>query len=976
MPRPRRASVLLPVYMDGAGAVSTAFRAEVARQSGESLEERIAKVSREGSERLVGRMRESEEKLEMALSMETVQQRQSSAKTMFEETKKHIAAMREAEAAEAEAAETQGGGAADEGAAAQAEPPRPSRGRRSSLLAPIPPAPSSVASTRADRTGAFPPALLPTLPAETAAQAEAPALLRRNRRQSVRVAQAFDDRLTSSLYDSGSVPNAEVAETGAAAAAPPTQHAFEFRGKRLSVLFDAKEFVQRNAVQEAERRAKLDKAYGRFGLKYAGTAEELKAKRKEAERKEAEQTVAEERRSKGITDETAGAVDYYTQDAVSTRHLLRMDARVLKQMEYWWNALRSQEDVDKHLGMCWDDYSDMCRALAKHLGFTISSKDIVDDWMRDTKGAKTLDFDHFAASIFELVDSWTTSISISVYVDFLQQALKGIRRHSKKFRSRIGEFRLRMAAERIASINGKSQPAFYSGSSDVAWSDTYTGFHKEAKSSVDLNELSRLAEPRRRRSMVHSDSTGAPMEYLPRAIEHSFYAAEAEEWLGTDWLGREISHSMSSDEVSPWPHRWYDATVNDRAGGPPPPYQTMRYAADRATVGEPPAGCFLMLRNVTSDREAAVEDTDPARAAPAEQASTTQEGQPDHAEPEQATKNAKSTRLSLSQRRMDMANKGESYSHKRGKYFPTEFRRKPVRDGPTLVPSTIALTASRKHLAPLDPPNVRRVGVPQPKSPSIPVDTIARSRQAPSFTQVLFNARSLGPVQKGTFPETQPPDSGGQPAMLLDHKAKLPVSTVDRLHAEHLVHGEVRDELWNSLLGYTSNASVRERSDAVAPGSAAGERPAYQLVVLAGPLSGDERSAPHTSLPSTARDNVRTWDVFRAASWDGTQPTAPPLPSMPPSHASTYDPARLVFSTAVGALLEPDASESVPIASITTESLALPDHDPPLDPKHALFLHRVAARTADAPFSRGEEGRPSSPRSAATMRLLDREILL
>ena len=65
-----------------------------------------------------------------------------------------------------------------------------------------------------------------------------------------------------------------------------------------------------------------------------------------------------------------------------------------------------------------------------------------------------------------------------------QQALKGIRRHSKKFRSRIGEFRLRMAAERIASINGKSQPAFYSGSSDVAWSDTYTGFHKEAKSSA------------------------------------------------------------------------------------------------------------------------------------------------------------------------------------------------------------------------------------------------------------------------------------------------------------------------------------------------------------------------------------------------------------------------------------------------------------------------------------------------------------
>ena len=267
---------------------------------------------------------------------------------------------------------------------------------------------------------------------------------------------------------------------------------------------------------------------------------------------------------------------------------------------------------------------------------------------------------------------------------------------------------------------------------------------------------------------------------------------------------------------------------------------------------------------------------------------------------------------------------------------------------------------------------------------------------APTLSGLLLRgAREIAPPTKGTCHQRQPASSGDV-GLLLDHKAKVPKTTLSRLASEHLAKGEtgnsLKAELWNSLLGYHTNDAVSEHVASCAPGAEHGNRPAYQFVVVAGPVSDEQLAAPRTPVPLTAREAVQTWDVRKAASWVGTQEGAPPrtVISAPANEYGAYDPARLLHTVAVGSsIYEPnnldvpsikgaasgDSFIRVPIASLPTETLTLPPHDPPLAAKHALFLHRLGARTAHVPFARSDMGRPVSPRSARELAVLQKEIL-
>ena len=124
------------------------------------------------------------------------------------------------------------------------------RSRRSSLLAPLAPrrerSPSLLGDIGEDNTAAQSGTVAPSVQ-------QASGNLR-GRRDSARVMAAFDERVTSSLYDSGT--QADVATTSSSSS---SSSGFSFRGKRMSLLFDAKDFVQRNAKQEQDHRDKLAK---------------------------------------------------------------------------------------------------------------------------------------------------------------------------------------------------------------------------------------------------------------------------------------------------------------------------------------------------------------------------------------------------------------------------------------------------------------------------------------------------------------------------------------------------------------------------------------------------------------------------------------------------------------------------------------------------------------------------------------------
>ena len=97
---------------------------------------------------------------------------------------------------------------------------------------------------------------------------------------------------------------------------------------------------------------RLTQAYGRFGLEYTGTKDDIRAKIKERESVEARANMRAEREERNITPRAAdGDVNLYTNDAMNMRQALRSDQRVIEQMKYWWGALRSPEDVAEK-GMC------------------------------------------------------------------------------------------------------------------------------------------------------------------------------------------------------------------------------------------------------------------------------------------------------------------------------------------------------------------------------------------------------------------------------------------------------------------------------------------------------------------------------------------------------------------------------------------------------------------------------------------------
>lgn len=677
---------------------------------------------------------------------------------------------------------------------------------------------------------------------------------------------------------------------------------------------------------------RLTQAYGRFGLEYAGTKDDIRAKIKERESVEARANMRAEREERNITPRAAdGDVNLYTNDAMNMRQALRSDQRVIDQMKYWWGALRSPEDVAAEKGMCWEDYADMCRCLARHLGFEVEAKDIVRDWVRDTGGAKELDFAHFCASLFELVDSWTTSISISTYANFLQDAMKGLRRYSRKFRVRLAEHRERIANERQAKIKAM-HPAFYSGSSE-SWKDFYTGYEKESKKSIDMLELSRLAQPRRRRSVMFGppsarrSASDSSAKQTPRG---RLFSASASEWF----TGKDLS--TNADTIPQWPHLWMDDEVDERCGGGPHAHLAPGCAADRFTIGDPGSETFLMVR---SDANRHIKDG----------------GNRYLLAPNMVTFMA--FRAHVEAKNAAMASPNAATPH----------------------PRTLPRAMSRSE-TPLSEMPIYQGDMPV----------------APTLSGLLLRgAREIAPPTKGTCHQRQPASSGDV-GLLLDHKAKVPKTTLSRLASEHLAKGEtgnsLKAELWNSLLGYHTNDAVSEHVASCAPGAEHGNRPAYQFVVVAGPVSDEQLAAPRTPVPLTAREAVQTWDVRKAASWDGTQEGAPPrtVISAPANEYGAYDPARLLHTVAVGSsIYEPnnldvpsikgaasgDSFIRVPIASLPTETLTLPPHDPPLAAKHALFLHRLGARTAHVPFARSDMGRPVSPRSARELAVLQKEIL-
>lgn len=117
--------------------------------------------------------------------------------------------------------------------------------------------------------------------------------------------------------------------------------------------------------------------------------------------------------------EEQGDPSMYTVESKRARRKLREDPEVIQNIQKFWQLL----DKDSDGKLTEQGYSDLyvriCKVIRPTFELEQAQKEVSVDFKRDARGAKSLTYEVFFDSMFELVDIWTVDIRSKSYTTFL-----------------------------------------------------------------------------------------------------------------------------------------------------------------------------------------------------------------------------------------------------------------------------------------------------------------------------------------------------------------------------------------------------------------------------------------------------------------------------------------------------------------------------------------------------------------------------
>ena len=168
-----------------------------------------------------------------------------------------------------------------------------------------------------------------------------------------------------------------------------------------------------------------------------------------------------------------GNAELNTADAFARRKQLRRDKHVFEALhEFWTAVLRSVRTSDYERNTVnFEEYSELHKRITMTLVDGPDEAAIEEDWHNDLKGNSEMTRELLCDAMFELADTWTSSIDADQYVHFLRELLNSICEQSSdgdlviwQWRPSV-QFNEKLAEEfELAHTVGSAQPAQEQGS--------------------------------------------------------------------------------------------------------------------------------------------------------------------------------------------------------------------------------------------------------------------------------------------------------------------------------------------------------------------------------------------------------------------------------------------------------------------------------------------------------------------------------
>eukprot|EP01029_Cantina_marsupialis_P027397 TRINITY_DN7657_c0_g2_i2.p1 TRINITY_DN7657_c0_g2~~TRINITY_DN7657_c0_g2_i2.p1 ORF type:complete len:2522 (-),score=805.10 TRINITY_DN7657_c0_g2_i2:267-7832(-) len=141
--------------------------------------------------------------------------------------------------------------------------------------------------------------------------------------------------------------------------------------------------------------------------------------------KNSEQLFEFEKDSLAIPFHLQGDLSFNQEALLNARREMKSDPAIRKTIGQFWDLLSPQD-----YAVTREQYVDLIMKFYKVLRSPITElearKNAQRDWYTDVKGSPDMDFEKFVDAIYEVVDLWTCSISLEVYVAFLNKLFERI----------------------------------------------------------------------------------------------------------------------------------------------------------------------------------------------------------------------------------------------------------------------------------------------------------------------------------------------------------------------------------------------------------------------------------------------------------------------------------------------------------------------------------------------------------------------
>lgn len=123
-----------------------------------------------------------------------------------------------------------------------------------------------------------------------------------------------------------------------------------------------------------------------------------------------------------------GNLEFYSNDNLIYRKMLRNSKPTVEMLKVWWKACDPLKEKDGTLGKRAYLALDVKiqKALNRHFEASRAWEIAERDWIRDAKGEETIDEKRFNDAIFELADMWTDSVKQKDYTELLNILLQSV----------------------------------------------------------------------------------------------------------------------------------------------------------------------------------------------------------------------------------------------------------------------------------------------------------------------------------------------------------------------------------------------------------------------------------------------------------------------------------------------------------------------------------------------------------------------